>query len=1183
MNLENIRQRFVIARHALRLRNTFWFICLNLLVFGGSLAAQTYSPPASGRSEINLDPNWRFIRQDVSGAEAAGFDDSSWTNVNLPHTWNNFDGQDGPNTTCYRGIGWYRTHVIVASTNAGSRLFLKFDAASLVADVWVNGVFVGEHQGGFSAFAFDVTSNLIVGADNVIAVKVNNASNTNVPPLSGDFTVFGGLYRDVHLLVTDPVQVSPLDYGSPGVYLMPTNVSASSANLQVTTVLANTGPVDTNVMLRTVITDAATNIVATLTNFVTLTAGSVSNVVTSTVIVSPHLWNGLADPYLYQAYVEVWKDTNVVDLVVQPLGFRFFSIDPARGFFLNGGHYDLHGVSIHQDWLNCGWALNDAQRETNFMFIKEIGATIVRLAHYQHDDYTYSLADQNGVVLWTEVPLVNSAPANDANTLQQLHELIRQQFNHPSVLCWGMYNEITGGNQPIIGDETNVVSQDDPTRPTTAASNRADGDPTTFWTSLICFNKYYGWYNAPIDGMAAWADGFHNSYPNRLLGISEYGAGASIYQHSENPNFPPTGGTFHPEEWQNLVHETNWLILKTRPYLCAKIVWNMFDFASDTRTEGDTFGRNDKGLVTFDRQVRKDAFYFYKANWTTNPMVYITGHTFTNRLTNYITAKVYANCDSVQLYLNGISQGSVANTNCIFHWPVALFTGTNMVQAVGIKGGIQVTDSLFWIAPISLILPGIAPPVAAVISPATNVVYLNSTNDTLLLSATASNTVPTNAMTTTWSQTGGPGIITFANSNALTTTANFSSNGIYNLTFTASNGSITNITLTVAVNIAASVTNGLLGWWKMDETGGATAFDSSVNGLNATVSGATFSTGYTSNALALNGGNNNASFTSPDTAQTTVAAWVRADGSGNSSYPFILGTPGYHIIFRFDGSANNNALDFATAQTANTTLPVNGEWVTAPNTISTGVWYHVAISYDKSSLANVPVLYVNGVRMALTTSANPSVKTPSYTGTTCIGNRQDGTRGWNGLIDDLRIYNRLLADSEVQSLASIAPANSAPVVNAGANQIIVRPTPASLNGTVTDGVTPTITWSKISGPGNVTFANASSPVTAASFSTGGSYQLQLAASDGQATTVSSLTVTAITQPNLALQLISSNTFQLSWPASNGNWQLQYQANPIAAGLGTNWQNFPGPVTNPFVVPIDPTVGTVFYRLLLLTN
>ena len=667
------------------------------------VTAQTYIPPASSRQDITLDANWRFLQQDVANAQNIGFDDSSWTNLNLPHTWDIPDGQDGPSTTYYQGTGWYRSHFTVAGTNAGLHFFLKFDGAFLVADVWVNGTFLGEHQGGFAAFVFDVTSNVVVGADNVIAVKLNNAVNGNIPPLTGDFTKWGGIYRDVHLLVTDPVQVSPLDYGSPGVYLMPANVSASSANLQVTTVLANTGPGATNVMLRTVITGAATNLVTTLTNFVTLPPGSGSNVVAGTIIANPHLWNGLSDPYLYQVFVEVWKGSNVADLVAQPLGFRFFSIDPTNGFFLNGAHYDLHGVSMHQDWLNCGWALTNAQRDTDFMFIKEIGATAVRLPHFQHNDYTYTLGDRNGVILWSEVPNIESVPGNYTNTLQQLRELIRQEFNHPSVVCWGMYNEIGAGNGStnIIGQEVQVAHADDPTRPTTAASNVAENDPTTLLTDVICFNEYYGWYSTPIDGLAAWMDSTHAAYPARPTGLSEYGAGGSIYQHTENPVQPAATITnFHPEEWQNLVHETNWLIIKARPYLWTKFVWNLFDFASDSRAEGDTYGRNDKGLVTYDRKVRKDAFYFYKANWITNPMVYITGHTFTNRLTNYITAKVYANCDTVQLYLNGISQGAIADTNCIFTWPVTLTYGTNNVLAIGTKGGIQVTDSLFWVFPL---------------------------------------------------------------------------------------------------------------------------------------------------------------------------------------------------------------------------------------------------------------------------------------------------------------------------------------------------------------------------------------------------------------------------------------------------------------------------------------------------
>ncbi|MBC8095991.1 MAG: beta galactosidase jelly roll domain-containing protein [Akkermansiaceae bacterium] len=547
------------------------FVCPLICLAPFLAAAQTYVPPAPGRESVNLNPNWRFIRQDVAGAQAAGFDDSVWSVVNLPHTWNNLDGQDGGNNY-YRGIGWYRTHLTPASTNAGKQFFLKFNGAALVTDVWVNGAFVGQHQGGFAAFVFDVTPHLVIGADNVIAVKVNNAVNSSIPPASGDFTVFGGLYRDVQLLLTDRVQISPLDYGSPGVYLMPTNVSAASANLQVTTVLSNASPTLTNVMVRTVITDAQTNTVATLTNLVTLPATSGSNVVAHTVIANPRLWNGRYDPYVYRAFVEVWKGGAVVDLVTQPLGFRFFHVDPTNGFFLNGAHYDLHGVNFHQDWLNRGWALTNTQRETNLALIEEVGATIVRVAHYQHDDYTYTLADSKGLVVWAEVPYIGAAPTTSANLLQQLRELIRQNFNHPSIVCWGLYNEIQPGNQPTVDDEVAVAVAEDPTRFNTAASNRGDGDVTTFKTQTICWNKYFGWYNSPINGIAAWADNIHATYPTRAVGVGEYGAGGSIYQHSEDPVPQPAPNSGpHPQEWQNLVHETNWLVLRDRPFLWAKI------------------------------------------------------------------------------------------------------------------------------------------------------------------------------------------------------------------------------------------------------------------------------------------------------------------------------------------------------------------------------------------------------------------------------------------------------------------------------------------------------------------------------------------------------------------------------------------------------------------------------------
>jgi len=1149
-------------------------LVIGLLAFGAARVApaQIYTPPVSHREDINLDAGWRFIRQDVTGAQTNGFDDSTWTNLNLPHTWNNLDGQDGGNNY-YRGIGWYRTHYTVDAGETNREFFLKFDGANIVSDVYVNGNLVGEHQGGFAAFVFDVTPWLNVGADNVIAVKVNNASNASVPPLSADFTFFGGLYRDVHLLATDSLQISPLDYGSPGVYLKPTNVSSNSANLQVTTLISNATPTSANVTVRAVITDAATNIVATLTNVVVLPAASLSNIVASTVIANPHLWNGLPDPYLYHAFVEIYNGTNLTDLVGQPLGFRWFSVDPTNGFFLNGHYYDLHGVSMHQDWLNCGWALTNAQRATNFMFLKELGVTAIRMCHYQHNEYEYELADQDGIILWSEIPLVNSTTETTAfynNAKQQLHELIRQNYNHPAVVCWGMYNELTlnVNTSPtnLVNQLVQLEAQEDPTRPSTAATLASNGDANSWYPQLAGFNEYFGWYEDPLNGIAAWADAIHAAHPTNCIGISEYGAGASIYQHSEDPvNKPGTSGApFHPEEWQNLVHETNWAQMKARPFLWCKFVWNLFNFAVDSRNEGDTPGRNDKGLVTYDRLVRKDAFYFYKANWTTNPMVYITGHTYTNRLTNAITAKVYANCDSVELFLNGISQGARVGTNCVFTWPATLAPGSNSVLAVGTQGGIQVTDSLFWLGPIAL----------SITNPAVPIVYLNSTNDTLQLAAA----IPTGTGTSPplWIQTSGPGTITFGNSNAAATTARFSAEGVYGLSVVVSNGIAVSAGLTVVVNPNSGVTNGLLAWWKMDETGGSTAFDSSGNGRNASLVNAGFTNGYFSNALQCNGTTSRATYTAQDTNQVTVAAWVRADAQGNSQFPRILDAPAYRFFFRF-GSSDVNSVGFATED------GVNGDFDSGGGTISLGSWYHVAVSYDRSNLANLPIFYVNGARRTTVALTMPSGAAPPLTGTAYIGNRAALDRAWSGPIDDLRIYNRLLSDAEVLALASLPVANVAPVVNAGRNQTIAWPALATLAGIVSDDGKPnppaavTTTWSELSGPGTVTFANSSALSTTAGFSVPGIYLLQLAANDGQVQTVSAVSVNALTAPVINVQL-HSGAVQLSWP-SNVAWRLQSQTNPPSAGLSTNWVDVAGSTaTNVMSIPIDPSAGNTFYRL-----
>jgi hypothetical protein len=647
-----------------------------------------------------------------------------------------------------------------------------------------------------------------------------------------------------------------------------------------------------------------------------------------------------------------------------------------------------------------------------------------------------------------------------------------------------------------------------------------------------------------------------------------------VYQHSENPVAEPSpGGFFHPEEYQNAFHESHWQQMKARPFLWSKFIWNLFDFAADARNEGDSPGRNDKGLVTYDRQIRKDAFHWYKANWTSNAMVYITGHTFTNRLTNSVTARVYANCDLVELFLNGVSQGSRSSTNHIYSWPLSLGRGSNFVSAVGSKGATNVADSLIWIAPTP-------PPQASIVSPVSSIVFLSSTNDTLQLSGMASDSQPNPPpLTTAWTQAAGPGIV-FSDPAALDTTAHFSAEGVYGIRFSANNGATSSVPLTVVVNPQAVAQSGLLAWWKMDETGGATANDSSGNGINAAVSGATFSTGYLSNALHFNGSGNAATFSSPDTTLLSVAAWVRADGQGNSQFPRIIDTPGYRLFFRFDNQGSNG-FDFATYSTG------NGDWFSGANTINTGAWFHVAASYDRSSFGNVPALYVNGVRLSPNTITSPSGTQPAYSGAGYIGNKSGLSRAWSGSIDDLRIYNRILSDAEVLALACSPPVNLAPIVRAGTNQTIFRPGGAALNGTAVDDGRPqppgllTFGWNQIGGPGIVTFGNSNALVTTASFSTNGSYTLRLRAGDGQVQTSDQITITALGRPNISLRLLSGGV-ELSWPRDGINWRLQSQTNSLLQGLATNWTDVPGAISNPFVIPVDPSAGSVFHRL-VFTN
>jgi beta-galactosidase len=641
---------------------------VSLVLIPHAAYAAAYTPPASNRVDLDLGSVWKFRKGDVSGAQHISFDDSNWLALDLPHTWNNLDGQDGGNNY-YRGIGWYRKQYTVPSTYDGRKMFLQFDGANTVTDVWVNGTHLGQHKGGYAGFRFDATAAIKIGTENLIAVKVDNAYNADIPPLTADFTFFGGLYRGVRLLMADKLQIQPLDFGASGVYLKQTNVSAASADLQITTKVSNGYSTSRNVTITSVVVDAGNTIVKTLTSSQTIAAGANANVLQKTTIASPHLWNGRKDPYLYRVYVEIRDAGVVIDLVSQPLGFRFFNVDANRGFFLNGQYLDLHGVNRHQDRLDKGWAISDAEHDQDFAMIEEIGATAIRLAHYQHAQRFYDLSDRNGMVVWAEIPLVDALTNSTAsfdNAKQQLTELIRQNYNHPSIAFWSIGNELRNDDSPtnsLLTQLNDLVHSEDPTRLSAYAHCcSSNTNALTSHTDVIGYNEYFGWYGGTYHDFAGWADNLHASSPSRKIAVSEYGAGASIFQHADNPPKPDQAGPFHPEEYQSLLHEAYWNVMKTRPFLWGKLVWNMFDFASDKRTDGDGPGRNDKGLVTYDRKTRKDAFFWYKANWRdwSQPdgrVVYITSRRYTNRTSPITSIKVYSNADSVELKLNGVSLG----------------------------------------------------------------------------------------------------------------------------------------------------------------------------------------------------------------------------------------------------------------------------------------------------------------------------------------------------------------------------------------------------------------------------------------------------------------------------------------------------------------------------------------------
>ena len=580
------------------------------------------------------------------------YHDGTETRLDLPHTWNNLDGQDGGGDY-WRGTCVYEKDFPMPAQVEDELVYLQFNGVNASAKVILNGSVVMTHDGGYSTFRGDITGHL--KETNHLVVEVDNSKNDRVYPQKADFTFYGGIYRDVLLLTVSKNHFDLDHHGGPGIAV----TSSSDGKVNVRTRITGAGEVSIAVK------DAEGRVVAE-------GAGTLCDLF----IPNVHLWDGVIDPYLYTCEATLSVDGVAVDQISTRFGVRSFHVDPQKGFFLNGRSYPLRGVCRHQDWKGIGNALHKEHHDADMAMIREIGANTLRLAHYQHDQYFYDLCDQAGLVVWAEIPYISEhMPNGRENSISQMTELIVQNYNHPSICVWGISNEITIStrdkadmmdNHKVLND---LVHQLDPTRLTTLACYSVCGpfNPVAHKVSdLVSWNLYLGWYVPGMFLNELWVDFFHKVYPDRCLGYSEYGCECMPQLHTDHPR-----RLDQSEEYQCKYHEHMLRLFDKRPWMWATHLWNMFDFAADARNQGGEPGMNHKGLVTFDRKTRKDAFYLYKAWWSSEPFVYIAGRRFVDRPNAKSTVTVYSNQPSVALYINGKKVAEQTGEK-VFRFPITV-------------------------------------------------------------------------------------------------------------------------------------------------------------------------------------------------------------------------------------------------------------------------------------------------------------------------------------------------------------------------------------------------------------------------------------------------------------------------------------------------------------------------------
>ncbi|WP_080902899.1 glycoside hydrolase family 2 protein [Parabacteroides sp. Marseille-P3160] len=657
----------------------------------------------ASREDILINENWtfRFSYQ---------VQPNSGQRVDLPHTWNAMDALSGKQDY-YRGMGNYEKQLFARPEWKDKRIYLRFEGANTVTDLFVNGAHVGEHRGGYGAFVFEITRFLKYGENNNLLVKVSNALTLDVIPLVGDFNMYGGIYRDLHLIVTDPISISLTDYASPGVYLTQKKITKELAEIQAKVVLSSAIESSQPVEIRVKVSDNQ-KVIQEQSIRKDISRGDNQSVEIPFTLKNPHLWNGRKDPFLYKVEVSLLSGGKEVDRIVQPLGLRFYHVDENKGFFLNGEPLKLRGVCRHQDRAERGNALWKEHHEEDAAIMAEMGVNAVRLSHYPQASYFYELMDRYGIVVWSEIPLVGPGGYADqgyvnqasfrSNGKEQLKELIRQHFNHPSICFWGLFNELkTVGDNPVeyIKELNALAHEEDPSRLTTSASFLEDENPINRISDLIAWNKYYGWYGGSPELLGQWADKVHAAYPEFRIAISEYGAGASIYHQQDSVKQGQASGWWHPENWQTYYHRENWKVISERPYIWGSFIWVMFDFGAAHRTEGDRPGVNDKGLVTADRKVKKDAYYFYKANWNNeDKFIYISGRRHRERPQGKTDIMVFSNLLSLDLYVNGIFiERQFPDAYATFQWKnVDLSKGKNEIEIRSSISKIKLQDKVVW-------------------------------------------------------------------------------------------------------------------------------------------------------------------------------------------------------------------------------------------------------------------------------------------------------------------------------------------------------------------------------------------------------------------------------------------------------------------------------------------------------